>query len=345
MTRTSQSALGAWWDRLAVRERRMVAALGVTFVVCGLVVVAMVIGRGLDRRRARNAMLRDATTGDVVAVISSGEDVTELRQAEAERSQSEARFQATFEQAAVGMAHVGFDGRFLRINDTLCAITGYDRDGGYAELCVADERFCFPIPVGYPDLQAAPLLCAGLIGYRSLRLAGDASRLGLYGFGAAAHIVCQVAVHEGREVLALTRPGDEAAQGFARALGAAWAGDTETGPPEELDAAIIFAPAGELVPTALRHIRKGGVVVCAGIHMSEIPSFPYELLWGERVVRSVANLTRADGKEFLALAPTVPVRTEVASLPLERANEALARLRAGDVRGALVLVPDLTRVA
>jgi propanol-preferring alcohol dehydrogenase len=217
--------------------------------------------------------------------------------------------------------------------------TGYDLDGGYAELATADERYCFPIPAGYPDLQAAPLLCAGLIGYRSLRMTGDAAAIGLYGFGAAAHIVCQVAVHEGRRVLAITRPGDEAAQSFALSLGAAWAGDTEAGPPAELDAAIIFAPAGELVPTALGHVRKGGTVVCAGIHMSDIPSFAYELLWGERVVRSVANLTRRDGEEFLALAPSVPVRTEVEAFPLERANEALAKLRAGDVRGAFVLVP------
>jgi alcohol dehydrogenase, propanol-preferring len=217
--------------------------------------------------------------------------------------------------------------------------TGYDLDGGYAELCVADERFCFPIPHAYPDVEAAPLLCAGLIGYRSLRLAGDAARIGLYGFGAAAHIVCQVAVHEGREVYALTRPGDEEAQRFAASLGAAWTGDTAEGPPDELDAAILFAPAGELVPLALGHVRKGGTVVCAGIHMSDIPSFPYELLWGERVVRSVANLTRADGDEFLALAPGVPVATGVEAVPLERANEALARLRSGSVRGALVLVP------
>ncbi|HEY1315752.1 MAG TPA: zinc-dependent alcohol dehydrogenase family protein [Gaiella sp.] len=217
--------------------------------------------------------------------------------------------------------------------------TGYHLDGGYAELCVADERFCFPLPEGYREPGAAPLLCAGLIGYRSLRLAGDASRLGLYGFGAAAHLVCQVAVHENRSVHALTRPGDTEAQAFARSLGAAWAGDTAEGPPEELDAAILFAPAGELVPLALGHVRKGGTVVCAGIHMSDVPSFPYERLWGERVVRSVANLTRADGDEFLALAPRVPVRTEVEALALGQANEALARLRSGRVRGALVLVP------
>jgi len=217
--------------------------------------------------------------------------------------------------------------------------TGYDTDGGYAELCVADERFCFPVPDGFADAQAAPLLCAGLIGYRSLRLAGDAARIGLYGFGAAAHIVCQVALQEGREVYALTRSGDDDAQAFARSLGATWAGDTAARPPAELDAAILFAPAGELVPTALGHVRKGGSVVCAGIHMSDIPSFPYELLWGERVVRSVANLTRSDGEEFLRIAALVPVETRVEELPLGSANEALACLRAGDVRGALVLVP------
>jgi propanol-preferring alcohol dehydrogenase len=219
----------------------------------------------------------------------------------------------------------------------LARFTGYDLDGGYAEWAVADERFCFPIPDGFDDLEAAPLLCAGLIGYRSLRLAGDAQRLGLYGFGAAAHIVAQVAVWEGRRVFAVTRPGDEAAQAFARSLGAEWAGGDA--PPEELDAAVIFAPAGELVPAALKAVAKGGAVVCAGIHMSDLPSFPYELLWGERVLRSVANLTRRDGEEFLALAPRIPVRTSVETFPLAAANEALARLRAGDVRGALVLVP------
>ena len=233
--------------------------------------------------------------------------------------------------------------RFCRSGrENLCdraVFTGYQRDGGYAELAVADAGFCFPLPEGLSDVAAAPLLCAGLIGHRSLLLAGDAARLGLYGFGAAAHIVCQIAVDEGRTVYALTRPGDDEAQTFALSLGAAWAGDTSTGPPEELDAAILFAPAGELVPLALGHVRKGGTVVCAGIHMSDIPSFPYELLWGERVVRSVANLTRADGEEFLALAPGVPVRTEVEAVPLAQANDALARLRAGAVRGALVLVP------
>jgi propanol-preferring alcohol dehydrogenase len=216
--------------------------------------------------------------------------------------------------------------------------TGYDLDGGYAELAVADERYCFPIPEGYPDEQAAPLLCAGLIGFRSLQLAGDAERVGLYGFGASAHIVCQVAVAQGRAVFAGTRAGDEDTQAFARSLGAAWAGDALAGPPEELDAVIVFAPAGELVPAALRHVRKGGSVVCAGIHMSDIPSFPYESLWGERVLRSVANLTRADGEEFLALAPSIPVRTEVETFPLDDANEALDRLRRGALRGAAVLV-------
>ena len=217
--------------------------------------------------------------------------------------------------------------------------TGYDLDGGYAELVVADERYCFAVPEGYADEQAAPLLCAGLIGYRSLRLAGEAEAVGLYGFGASAHIVCQVAVAQGRRVFAGTRPGDDETQAFARSLGAAWAGDALQGPPEELDAVIVFAPVGELVPAALRHVRKGGSVVCAGIHMSDVPSFPYELLWGERSIRSVANLTRADGEEFLALAPMVPVRTEVETFPLEEANEALDRLRHGTLRGAAVLVP------
>ncbi|HSK16187.1 MAG TPA: zinc-dependent alcohol dehydrogenase family protein [Gaiellaceae bacterium] len=215
--------------------------------------------------------------------------------------------------------------------------TGYQLDGGYAELTAADERYCFPLPEGYDDLQAAPLLCAGLIGYRALRLAGDGESLGLYGFGASAHIVAQVARHERRRVFAFTRAGDEEAQAFARELGAEWAGDALGPAPEQLDAAIVFAPAGELVPAALAATAKGGTVVCAGIHMSDIPSFPYELLWGERVLRSVANLTRRDGEELLALAPRVPVRTEVEAFPLERANEALARLRAGAVRGAAVL--------
>jgi propanol-preferring alcohol dehydrogenase len=216
--------------------------------------------------------------------------------------------------------------------------TGRDIDGGYADVVVADERFCFEIPEGYPDEQAAPLLCAGLIGYRCLRMAGDAERIGLYGFGASAHIIAQVAEWQGRQVFAFTRPGDETAQAFARRLGAVWAGGADETPPEPLDAAIIFAPDGALVPAALRAIGPGGTVVCGGIHMSDIPAFPYELLWGERMVRSVANLTRADGNEFLALAPRVPVRTEVTTYPLESANEALADLRAGNFSGAAVLV-------
>ncbi|HET9964974.1 MAG TPA: zinc-dependent alcohol dehydrogenase family protein [Rubrobacter sp.] len=218
--------------------------------------------------------------------------------------------------------------------------TGYQIDGGYAEYALADGRFCFSIPESFPDLQAAPLLCAGLIGHRSLRFAGDAQRLGLYGFGASAHIVAQVASHEGRRVFAFTRPGDEEAQEFARELGAEWAGSSEEAPPEELDAAIIFAPVGALVPAALRAVARGGTVVCAGIHMSDIPSFSYDLLWEERSVRSVANLTRQDGLDFLALAPEVPVRTEVMPFPLEAANEALEALRGGRVRGAAVLVVD-----
>jgi alcohol dehydrogenase, propanol-preferring len=218
--------------------------------------------------------------------------------------------------------------------------TGYQVDGGYAEYVSAEGRFCFPIPEGYPDLRAAPLLCAGLIGYRSLRMAGDAERLGLYGFGASAHLIIQVAVHQGRKVFAFTTEGDEEGRDSARELGAAWAGGSHERPPEELDAAIIFAPVGALVPAALRALAKGGVVVCAGIHMSDIPSFPYEILWGERAVRSVANLTRRDGEEFLALAPEVPVRTEVVPFPLEEANEALRALRRGEIRGAAVLVVD-----
>jgi propanol-preferring alcohol dehydrogenase len=217
--------------------------------------------------------------------------------------------------------------------------TGYNVDGGFARFTVADARFVFPIPVAYDDVSAAPLLCAGLIGYRALRMAGDARRLGLYGFGAAAHIIAQVAHHEGREVFAFTRPGDTAGQAFARSLGAVWAGGSDQSPPEPLDAAIIFAPVGSLVPRALQEIIKGGVVVCAGIHMSEIPAFPYADLWGERVIRSVANLTRRDGEEFFALAPKVPVRTQVEIFPLESAGEALERLRAGRIKGAAVLVP------
>jgi alcohol dehydrogenase, propanol-preferring len=215
--------------------------------------------------------------------------------------------------------------------------TGYDIDGGFAEQTVADERYCLRIPESYSDLEAAPLLCAGLIGYRSLVMAGDAKRLGLYGFGASAHIIAQVARWQGRRVFAFTRPGDEEAQRFARSLGAEWAGSSTDRPPEELDAAIIFAPVGALVPAALAALAKAGVVVCAGIHMSEIPSFSYDLLWGERVLRSVANLTRSDGEEFLQLAPQVPVRTSIRAFRLEEANEALQHLRAGELRGAAVL--------
>jgi propanol-preferring alcohol dehydrogenase len=226
--------------------------------------------------------------------------------------------------------------------ENLCdapGFTGYTLDGGYAELAVADAAYCFPLPDGYDDLQAAPLLCAGLIGFRTLRMAGDPRRLGIWGFGAAAHLVAQVARHEGRELYAFTRPGDTAAQDFARAMGAAWAGDADARPPVELDAALIFAPVGGLVPTALAAVRKGGTVVCGGIHMSDIPSFPYRLLWEERVVRSVANLTRQDAVDFLALAGRVPIRTEVTPYRLDRANEALADLRDGRLQGAAVLVP------
>jgi propanol-preferring alcohol dehydrogenase len=228
-----------------------------------------------------------------------------------------------------------------REQENLCdeaRFTGYQIDGGYAEYTVADEAYCFPLDEAFDDVQAAPLLCAGLIGYRSLRMCGDAERIGLYGFGAAAHIVCQVAVHQGRRVCAFTSPGDEAAQAFARSLGADYAGDSDRPSPRVLDAAIIFAPVGPLVPLALRAVRKGGVVVCGGIHMSDIPSFPYSILWGERVLRSVANLTRADAEEFLALAPRVPVTTHTVTRPLEAANEALEDLRLGRLSGAAVLV-------
>jgi propanol-preferring alcohol dehydrogenase len=218
--------------------------------------------------------------------------------------------------------------------------TGYQIDGGYADYTVADQRYCFPIPTGYADAAAAPLLCAGLIGYRSYVLAGQGRRLGLYGFGAAAHIIAQVARHQGREVYAFTRPGDVAGQQFARDLGATWAGDSTMRPPEGLDAAILFAPVGSLIPLALQAVVPGGTVVCAGIHMSDVPSFPYRLLWQERTIRSVANLTRHDGEEFLALAPRVPVRTEIELFPLEQANDALERLRSGWIRGAAVLVMD-----
>jgi len=217
--------------------------------------------------------------------------------------------------------------------------TGFDLDGGYAEYVVADARFCFPLPDQFDDAHAAPLLCAGLIGYRSLVKAGDAKRLGIYGFGAAAHIVAQIAVYQSREVYAFTKTGDRIGQDFAMQLGATWAGSSTQAPPLPIDAAIIFAPVGALVPAALRAVSKGGRVVCAGIHMSDIPSFPYSILWGEREIVSVANLTRADGEEFFALAARAGVRTEVETLPLASANEALARLKRGDVRGAFVLRP------
>jgi alcohol dehydrogenase, propanol-preferring len=226
--------------------------------------------------------------------------------------------------------------------ENLCVrarFTGRDIDGGFAELTVADERFCLPLPEDLSDEQAAPLLCGGLIGYRALTLAGDAPRLGLYGFGSAAHMICQVAVFEGRQVFAFTRAGDARTQEFARTLGASWAGDSGELPPAELDAAIIFASAGELVPQALTVLAPGGTVVCAGIHMTDIPSFPYEDLWHERTIRSVANLTRRDGEEFLALAPKVPVRTSVTIYELDRAEQALADLRAGRFEGTAVIVP------
>jgi propanol-preferring alcohol dehydrogenase len=245
----------------------------------------------------------------------------------------------------VGVPWLGWtDGecRYCRSGrENLCdgaRFTGYDLDGGYAGLAVADERFCLPLPDGYSDEQVAPLLCAGLIGYRALRLIGDAERLGLYGFGASAHIVCQVAVHQGRRVFAFTREGDDETQAFARELGAEWAGSSLEAPPEELDGAIVFAAAGELMPAALRVSAKGARVISAGIHMSDIPSFPYEILWGERTLGSVANLTRADGEEFIALAPQVPVRTEVTAYPLESADQALGDLRHGRFRGAAVLL-------
>jgi alcohol dehydrogenase, propanol-preferring len=230
--------------------------------------------------------------------------------------------------------------------ENLCVqarFTGYTLDGGYAEYAVADERFCIPTPESYSDTEAAPLLCAGLIGYRSLVRAGGGKRLGIYGFGAAAHIMAQVAIYQGREIYAFTRPGDERGQQFARSLGATWAGGSGQRPPEELDAAIIFAPVGALVPAALAAVRPGGTVVCGGIHMSDVPSFPYELLWGERSICSVANLTRKDAEEFMKIAPKVPVRTTTQSFPLEQANEALERLRGGQLEGAAVLNIGETR--
>jgi len=227
-------------------------------------------------------------------------------------------------------------------HENLCdnpLFTGYTIDGGYADYTVADHRYCFSLPAPYSDAEAAPLLCAGLIGYRSYRMMGkDVRHLGIYGFGAAAHIIAQVAVHQGKQVYAFTRPGDAEGQSFARKCGAVWVGDSTSRPPLDLDGAIIFAPVGPLVVEALRSTAKGATVVCAGIHMSDIPSFPYRLLWEERVIRSVANLTRQDGDQFLSLAPDVPVRTEVERFPLDEANEALARLRSGEIQGAAVLV-------
>jgi len=258
----------------------------------------------------------------------------------------------------VGVPWLGFscgECRFCRAGrENLCEdarYTGYQIDGGFAEMCVADERFVFPVPEDYPSLQAAPLLCAGLIGYRAYRMmwcaapAGDSgkgtldiNRVGFYGFGSSASVLVRVAVYEGRKVYAFTRPGDEEGQKFARKMGAAWAGGSDSQPPDELDAAIIFAPVGDLLPAALKAVRKGGVVVCAGIHMSDIPSFPYSILWGERVVRSVANMTRADGEEFLKLAPEIPVRTEVTTYPLDEANQALDDLREGRFKGSAVIL-------
>ena len=266
----------------------------------------------------------------VGTVVATGEEVTTLKAG-----------------GRVGVPWLGWTCGSCRYcasaRENLCdeaRFTGYQINGGFAEYTVADERYCFPVPEGYPDLQAAPLLCAGLIGYRALRLTDRARRLGFYGFGAAAHILIQVARYEGREVHAFTRTGDREGQEFAMRLGAVWAGGSEESPPVELDAAIIFAPLGPLVPAALRAVGRGGIVVCAGIYMSDVPQFPYGILWGERQIRSVANLTRRDGEEFLALAPRVPVRSEVTAFSLERANEALAALRAGAIEGAAVLVLD-----
>ncbi|MBD2357938.1 zinc-dependent alcohol dehydrogenase family protein [Tolypothrix sp. FACHB-123] len=231
----------------------------------------------------------------------------------------------------------------LNGRENLCdfaEFTGYNIDGGYAEYTVADSRFCFPLDPSFPDLQAAPLLCGGLIGYRAYRMTGDAEKIGFYGFGSAAHILIQLARYQQRQVYAFTRAGDIAGQEFARQLGATWAGSSEELPPEPLDAAIIFAPIGKLVPTALRAVAKGGTVICAGIHMSEIPAFPYDILWEERVLRSVANLTRQDGEEFLALAPQVPIHTEINTFNLTQANEALTALRSGKITGSAVLVVD-----
>lgn len=260
-------------------------------------------------------------------------------------NQSESRFNIGDRVGVPWLGHTCQHCRYcLSGKENLCdtvQFTGYDLNGGYAEYAVADDRFCFPIPEAYPDLQAAPLLCAGLIGYRSYKMTGDAQKIGFYGFGAAAHILIQVACYQGKEVYAFTRAGDDRGQEFARSLGAVWAGSSQESPPEPLDAAIIFAPVGSLIPTALRAVAKGGTVVCAGIHMSQIPAFPYSILWQERVLRSVANLTRQDGVEFLSLAPQIPIKTEVEVFPLDKANEALAALREGRINGSAVLAINL----
>ena len=260
-------------------------------------------------------------------------------------NQSESRFNIGDRVGVPWLGHTCQHCRYcLSGKENLCdtvQFTGYDLNGGYAEYAACDDRFCFPIPEAYPDLQAAPLLCAGLIGYRSYKMTGDAQKIGFYGFGAAAHILIQVACYQGKEVYAFTRAGDDRGQEFARSLGAVWAGSSQESPPEPLDAAIIFAPVGSLIPTALRAVAKGGTVVCAGIHMSQIPAFPYSILWQERVLRSVANLTRQDGVEFLSLAPQIPIKTEVEVFPLDKANEALAALREGRINGSAVLAINL----
>ena len=260
-------------------------------------------------------------------------------------NKSESRFNIGDRVGVPWLGHTCQHCRYcLSGKENLCdtvQFTGYDLNGGYAEYAVADDRFCFPIPEAYPDLQAAPLLCAGLIGYRSYKMTGDAQKIGFYGFGAAAHILIQVACYQGKEVYAFTRAGDDRGQEFARSLGAVWTGSSQESPPEPLDAAIIFAPVGSLIPTALRAVAKGGTVVCAGIHMSQIPAFPYSILWQERVLRSVANLTRQDGVEFLSLAPQIPIKTEVEVFPLDKANEALAALREGRINGSAVLAINL----
>ena len=260
-------------------------------------------------------------------------------------NQSESRFNIGDRVGVPWLGHTCQHCRYcLSGKENLCdtvQFTGYDLNGGYAEYAACDDRFCFPIPEAYPDLQAAPLLCAGLIGYRSYKMTGDAQKIGFYGFGAAAHILIQVACYQGKEVYAFTRAGDDRGQEFARSLGAVWTGSSQESPPEPLDAAIIFAPVGSLIPTALRAVAKGGTVVCAGIHMSQIPAFPYSILWQERVLRSVANLTRQDGVEFLSLAPQIPIKTEVEVFPLDKANEALAALREGKINGSAVLAINL----